>query len=451
MNRRNSRKRFFGVLLLTPALLPVIALAASALAEGPTPAAEPIGVERVVSAGVDGPITPISAAFVLRALDAAEHKGDVLFVLQIDTPGGLEDSMRDIVKAFLGSRVPVAVLVAPSGGRAASAGAIITMAAHLAAMAPGTSIGAAHPVAIGGGEMDETMREKIENDFLAHVRGLARNRGRNVEWAEKAVLESVSATAQEALELGVIDLVARDLDALLEQLDGRVLTVEGRGEMVLRTAGAAVETIEMTGKERFLFVLSDPTVAYLLGILGVYGILFELWNPGTLFPGIVGGICILLAVIGFQVVPISWAGVGLIALAMLFFMFEVKVTSYGALTVAGILCMVLGSIVLIDEPSLAIPVVSVIVPAVVCTLLFFLFVVGMALRAQTRPVRTGAEGLLGAAGQVRSVLDEAAWPYRVFVNGEYWFAAAEGDRLDVGEEVRVVAVEGRYLRVEGER
>ncbi|MAE70100.1 MAG: serine protease [Gemmatimonadetes bacterium] len=407
--------------------------------------------ERIVVAAVDGPITPISAGFVIRTLEVAEERGNALFVLELDTPGGLEESMRDIVKAFLGSKVPVAVLVGPPGGRAASAGAIITMAAHVAAMAPGTNIGAAHPVAIGGGEIDGTMREKIENDFLAHVRALAAERGRNAEWAEKAVLESVSATAEEALELGVIDFVVRDLGELMEEVDGLTVVVDGDEPVVLKTADAPVERIEMSRKEGFLFVLSNPTVAYLLGILGAYGILFELWNPGTLFPGIVGGICILLAVIGFQVVPISWAGVGLIGLAMLFFMLEVKVTSYGALTVAGILCMVLGSIVLIDEPSLAIPVVSVVLPVVAFTLLFFLAVVGMALKAQGARVRTGAEGLIGCIGQVRSVLDEGGRPYRVFVNGEYWFASAEGGRLDVGDSVRVVAVEGRYLRVEVER
>ena len=448
MNRSTSRKTVRDTARSILAFLMVGTLSAIGSASGNDAQPASAQADRVVVAAIDGPITPISASFVIRVLEIAEDRGNALFVLEIDTPGGLEESMRDIVKAFLGSKVPVAVLVGPPGGRAASAGAIITMAAHVAAMAPGTNIGAAHPVAIGGGEIDGTMREKIENDFLAHVRALADERGRNAEWAEKAVLESVSATAEEALELGVIDFVVRDLGALMDEVDGLTVVVDGDEPVLLKTAGAPVERIEMSRKEGFLFVLSNPTLAYLLGILGAYGILFELWNPGTLFPGIVGGICILLAVVGFQVVPITWAGVGL---AMLFFMLEVKVTSYGALTVAGILCMVLGSIVLIDEPSLAIPVVSVVLPVVAFTLLFFLTVVGMALKAQGARVRTGPEGLVGCVGQVRSVLDDGGRPYRVFVNGEYWFASVSGGRLDVGDSVRVAAVEGRYLRVEREQ
>lgn len=426
------------LLLLFPALLS----AARGWAE------ERRSIDQVVVAELEGPITPISASFILRALDTAERQGDALFVLQLDTPGGLEEAMRDIVKGFLQSSVPVVVWVGPAGARAASAGAIITLASHVAVMAPGTNIGAAHPVAIGGAEIDETMQEKIENDFVAHVRAVADERGRNADWAEEAVLSSVSATADEAVELNVVDFIANNLTELLAEVDGYVLTVRDEQEVILTVADASIERIEMSRKERFLFILSNPTVAYLLGILGAYGILFELWNPGALFPGIVGGICILLAVIGFQIVPISWAGVGLIALALLFFMLEVKVTSFGSLTFAGILSLLLGSIILVDEPSLSLPVFSVILPVVVVTTLFFIGVVGMGLRAQRSRITTGVQGLIGSKAEVRAVLEGGPWSYRVFVNGEYWHASARGVDLQVGEQVRVTAVADGGLHVE---
>jgi membrane-bound serine protease (ClpP class) len=411
-------------------------------------------IDRILLAEIDGPITPISAAYALRVLDRAEARGNTLFILRLDTPGGLEDSMRQLVKKLLRSSAPTAVWVGPAGARAASAGAIITVAAQIAAMAPGSNIGAAHPVAIGGGgEPDETMRAKIENDFTAHVRAIAAQRGRNADWIERAVLESVSATATEALELGVIDHLAADLPTLIAAIDGRVLTVRGDREVRLELAEAPIEKQEMTRQERFLFILSNPTVAYLLGILGFYGILFELWNPGTLLPGILGGISILLAIIGFQIIPISWVGVGLILLGLLFFILEIKVPSYGSLTVAGLVSLVLGSVVLIDTPGLSLPLWSLIVPVAACSALFFLVVIGIGLRAQRRPVTTGAEGLIGARGEVRALLDGRPWGYRVFVNGEFWHAnlapgAALAAPLPIGSAVRVLAVESGGLRIE---
>ena len=401
----------------------------------------------VVVAELDGPITPIASEFVIRSLDDCDPKTTELFVLELDTPGGLEMAMRDIVKAFLRSPVPVAVFVGPAGARAASAGAIITMSAHVAAMAPGTNIGAAHPVSIGGGEIDDVMRAKIENDFVAYVSTLAETRGRNVEWARKAVLESVSATEDEALELGVIDLVVSSVDDLLGAIDGRSVEVEGEGPVTLRTQGPVVERVTMTAKERFLFVLSNPTLAYLLGILGAYGILFEFWNPGALFPAIVGGICILLAGIGFQLLPISWVGMGLILLGLVFFVLEVKVTSFGALSIGGVISMALGSVMLIEEPSLALPLWEVIVPVLGTTSGFFLLVAGFALRAQRRGVTTGPPGLIGMSADVREVTADGI---RVFVNGEYWYARANGP-VSVGEPVRVVSVDGMVLGVSSAR
>lgn len=417
---------------------------AATLAVAPLMPAGASSAERpILVATLDGAVTPISATYITGAIETAESRNAELFVLELDTPGGLVESMKEIVQTMLNSPVPVAVFVTPSGASAGSAGAFITLAAHVAAMSPGTNIGAAHPVAMGGAEMDDVMREKLENDAVSYIRTIAETRGRNPNWAERAVLESISSTEVEALEEGVVDLIADDLPALLHEVDGYEVDLHGGRSVVLATADAPVHRIPMSWQERALFVLSQPTVAYLLGLLGAYGIMFELWNPGALFPAIVGSICILLAAIGFHIIPVTWVGLGLMAVAIIFFVLETQIASHGALTIGGLVALVAGSVVLIDVPSLALPLFSVILPAALLTAAFFLFVVGFGLKAQRGQVRTGAEGLAGARARVCAAEGR---DYRVSVHGEIWFARAE-QTLAVGDPVRVVEVDGMTLGV----
>jgi membrane-bound serine protease (ClpP class) len=335
------------------------------------------------------------------------------------------------------------VYVYPAGARAASAGALISLASHVAAMAPGTNIGAAHPVSIGGGETNETMEKKITNDAAAYARGLAAQRGRNVGWAERVVRESISSTAEEALADTVIEVVSATLEGLLEDIDG--MTVETvAGERTLHTAGAVVEHLEPTGRERILARISDPNIAYLLMLVGIFGIIFELQNPGAFFPGIIGVIALITAAFALQMLPVSFTGAALIALAILMFILEVKVPSHGALTVGGVIAMLIGSIMLIDSPVPVMKVsLKVIIPAVVFTAAFFLFAVGFGLKAQKRKVTTGVDGLVGAIGEARSPVHQKG---SVFVHGEFWNANSD-DPIPEGARVRVVTVDGMQIKV----
>lgn len=392
---------------------------------------------------VEGVIAPSTADFLLSAIDKAEQARAEALVLQLDTPGGLDLSMRVIIKEILASEVPVIVYVAPSGARAASAGAFITIAAHVAAMAPGTNIGAAHPVQMGGGEMDKEMAKKVENDAAAYIRSLAERRGRNAKWAEEAVRKSVSATEKEAVKLKVIDLVAENLEELLRQVDGRVVET-GAGKGTLRTRQAKIVQVEMSFRDKVLKVISDPTIAYILLILGLAGLYFELSNPGAILPGVLGGISLILAFYAFQTLPINYAGLLLILLALILFIAEVKVASHGILTAGGIAAMILGSLMLIDSPAPFLQIsLSAILGVTTATAGFFLFVVGAAIRAHRRQPATGREGLIGQVGVARTRLSPDG---QIFVRGEIWNAICD-EGVEPGEWVEVTEVAGLKLRV----
>ena len=428
-------------------------------------------VARIV---VDGPITPVSADYIQKQIERAQIEGLDLIVLQLDTPGGLVSSTRQIVKAFFASKVPIAVHVGPPGARAASAGVFITMAAHVAAMAPGTNIGAAHPVNVGGGnplspgkedqkeegEKDQNaedekpappaendkdvMGQKVLNDTVAFIRSIAEKQGRNADWAERAVRESVSVTESEALELNVIDIIAEDLDELLEAMDGMTVKVSGE-EVVLAVKGATVLDRPMGWRHRVLGSLSDPNIAYILMMLGIYGLFFELANPGVILPGVLGGIFLVLAFFSFQVIPINYAGFLLIFLAVILFILEVTVVSYGMLSVGGVVALFLGSIMLFDtaEPYYKLS-LSLVVGVTVFTALFFILGLGLVIRDKRKKPATGAEGLIGETGVVTVSLTPQG---TVKVHGEIWRAQAQG-QVEAGSKVKVKAIEGLMLTVE---
>ncbi|MCH7548711.1 MAG: nodulation protein NfeD, partial [Candidatus Krumholzibacteriota bacterium] len=405
----------------------------------------PVGdsTSTVVVGSLTGAIGPASRDYIHRVLTESANRGANCTILIIDTPGGLSASMRDIIKDIFASPIPVIVYVSPAGARAASAGALIALSSHLAAMTPGTNMGAAHPVSIGGGEANETMAAKITNDAAAYARGLASKRDRNVDWAERMVRESISSTADEALAEGVIEVIAQDLDDLLQQIDGRRIETSS-GEVTLATAGATVTHLAPTFRERFLARISDPNIAYLLMLVGVFGIIFELQNPGAIFPAVIGVIALITAAFGLQMLPVNYTGLALIMLAGVLFILEVKVPSHGALTIGGVVAMFLGSIMLIDSPLPFMKVsLSVIIPSVAFTALFFLFAVGLGLRAQRRTVTTGTAGLTGETGVARSPVHSAG---SVFVHGEHWNAWSEHP-IPEGSEVTVENVDGMKLKV----
>ncbi|MCG2720490.1 MAG: nodulation protein NfeD, partial [Thermodesulfovibrionales bacterium] len=329
---------------------------------------------------VNGAINPVVSEYLNKTILKANEKKVEALVIELDTPGGLDTSMRTIVKDIIASEVPVIVFVSPSGSRAASAGAFITLAAHIAAMAPGTNIGAAHPVGVGE-KMDKTMSEKATNDAAAYIRSLAEKRGRNAQWAEDAVRKSISSTEKEALEQNVIDLVANNLNSLLSDIDGRNIETI-MGEKILHTKDAAVQREEIGIRQKILGFISDPNVAYMLMLLGFYGLFFELTNPGSLFPGVLGGICLILAFYAFQTLPVNYAGLLLIILAIILFILEVKIISHGVLTIGGIIAMIIGSLMLFDSPAPFMKLsLAVILPAVAITTLFFTLTFRLAFKA----------------------------------------------------------------------
>ncbi len=398
---------------------------------------------------VDGAIGPIAHKIIGEALDRAEASNAEALIIEMDTPGGLLSTTRLIAKLMLAAEIPVVVYISPSGARAGSAGVFITLAANLAAMAPGTNIGAAHPVDIGGGspggEKDSAgvMKEKVTNDAAAFARTLAEHNHKNVEWAERAVRESVSATESEALKLGVVDLIASSRDSLLILLDGRVVDIEGRSD-TLHTAGAEIQETPLSLRLRILDTIADPNFAYIFLLLGVYGMFFELYNPGLIFPGVVGGLSLILAFFSLQLLPMSWAGLLLILLGILLFALEIKITSYGLLSVAGVISMMIGSLMLFDPAKTGIRVgLHLIIPASIVTALFFAFVVGMGIRAQARKVTTGPEGLIGEVGIVKMALAPNG---KVLVHGELWDAVSD-ERFEPGEQVEVKGVHGMSLTV----
>ncbi|MBA7620695.1 hypothetical protein ES703_28049 [subsurface metagenome] len=395
----------------------------------------------------EGVINPVLVDYIERGIEQAEDDNAVVCIIQMDTPGGLDTSMRDIVKDIVNARVPVVVYVSPAGARAASAGVFITMAAHVAAMAPNTAIGAAHPVAIGteGEEgMSETMEEKVVNDAAAYIRSIAEAHGRNMEWAEKAVRESVSATEQEALELNVIDMVASDLDSLVSQLDGRQVTMLGGNIVTLHTQGAIINHTRMNTMEDFLYAISDPNIAYILLSLATLGIMAEIFNPGLIFPGVVGAICGLLAFYSLGMLPVNYAGVLLVVLAFGLFIAEVFTTTFGLFTAGGITSLVIGSLILFKGGPLFQVSPWLITTVVIIIAALFAFVISRVIRAHRRQASTGREELIGKAAVVKVALEPEG---TVFYKGERWAAISDKDRVEAGETVIITKVDGLKLYV----
>jgi membrane-bound serine protease (ClpP class) len=392
-----------------------------------------------------GSINPAVAEFVVRQIAKAEKENAPALVIQLDTPGGLDTSMRTIVQGLLNAQIPVVVFVSPSGARAASAGVLIVLAADVAAMAPGTNIGAASPVNIGGKDIEKTMARKVENDMVAYVRSIAAQRQRNADWAASAVLKSESLPAEKALELKVIDLLAKDLPDLLQKIDGLQVNT-GKQPKILRTKGTPTTYVQEGFRDRVLKTISDPNIAYLLMMLGTMGIFFELMNPGNIFPGVIGGISLILAFFALQTLPVNYAGLLLILLAIIFFIAEVKVVSHGLLSIGGVISLTLGSLFLFRTADAHLGVaLGVLVPVVIVVSGFFLAVVSLALRAYQRKPQTGDQGILGEVGRVRQPIRPEA-PGKVFVHGEIWNARSE-ESLEPGEVVEVVGIDHLLLTV----
>lgn len=401
--------------------------------------------QKVVSMTIDGAINPVSAAFVKEGI-ARAHKGNAeCLIIRLNTPGGLLQSTRLIVSDMLESPVPVIVYVSPGGAHAGSAGVFITLAAHIAAMAPGTNIGAAHPVTIQG-QMDTTMNEKVTNDAAAFIRTIAEKRNRNMDWAERSVRLSHSYTETEALEYSVIDLIAKNEQDLLTKIDGRIVELNS-GKKTLITKNAGIEKYEMSVWERILNVISDPTIAYILLLLGIYGVLFELYSPGAILPGVVGVISLILAFYSMQTLPVNYAGLALIIFAIILYLLEIKIVSHGLLAIGGSISLLLGSMMLIrSDSSLEFVKISRIAiwSATVLSALFFLFILGAGLKAQRRKSVTGAESIVGAAGEALEILDPSG---TIQVQGEVWNAESVAGVIGKGEKVIVKARKSLKLYV----
>lgn len=420
-------------IFLVPILLMLLPLSAVA-------ASETVRLLKIASS-----INPVTAAFLTEQIANANRLGEKAVLIQLDTPGGLDSAMREIVQAELNSVIPVIVYVGPHGARAASAGVLITLAADFAGMAPGTNIGAAHPVAIGpGSQPDDTMMTKVENDAAAYARSLAQKRGRNQDWAEQAVRKSVSISAAEAVDLAVVDLIAETPASLLAQLDGYKYLRSGK-PVIFSSKNAVLEPVAMNWRQQILNALSNPNVAYLLMMLGIIGIFFEISQPGVVLPGAIGTIAILLALFAFSSLPINYVGVLLILLAVVLFILEVKVASYGMLSIGGIVSMALGSLMLIDSSAPYLQISRAVIAATVTVSAgFIMLATWMVIRTQRRPITMGQEGMIGERGEVIEAIDGKGL---VFVHGEYWTAVAE-QPIAVGKEVEVVRLlDGLRLQV----
>ncbi len=410
------------------------------IAAGPSQEKEP-----VFTIEVDGIINPATSKFIVDSIDQAIQQGAQCLIIQLDTPGGLMDSMRIIVKKELASTIPIIVYVAPGGARAASAGVFVTMAANIAVMAPGTHIGAAHPVTLGGGEGKEskTMTEKIVNDTVSYIKTIAKNRGRNVDWAEKAVVKSVSITEEEAVKLNVVDFISPDLSSLLTKIDGKVVKMNGVTR-TLHTKGVQPQPIQMSWRDRLLDIISNPTIAYILLMLGIYGIFFELSSPGAILPGVVGGIFLILAFYALQMLPVNYAGLALIFFGIILFIAEIKVVSHGLLAVGGVVSLLLGSMMLFQSPVEYMRVsMSVIIPAVLVSAAFFIFAVTKAINARLQKPTTGMEGLVGETGIATTSISQEG---KVSIHGEFWNVISD-QNIERGEKVQVIGVDNLKLKV----
>ena len=392
---------------------------------------------------VDGIINPATAKFIIQSIDQATENGAQCLIIQLDTPGGLMESMRIIVKKILNSSIPVVVYVSPGGARAASAGVFITMAAHIAVMAPSTHIGAANPVSLGEGKESKTMSEKIVNDTVSYIKTTAKTRGRNADWAEKAVRKSVSITEEEAVKLNVVDFISPDIQDLLSKIDGKVIKFDGVTRTLL-TKGIQPRPLKMSWRYRLLDIISNPSIAYILLMLGIYGIFFELSNPGAILPGVVGGIFLILAFYALQMLPISFAGLALILFAIILFIAEIKVVSHGLLSVGGVISLFLGSMMLIENPTDYMRIsLSVIIPAVLVSAGFFIFAVTMAIRARLAKPTTGMEGLVGERGTATTDVSPEG---KVFIHGEFWDVISD-QKIAKDEKVEVIGVVNLKLKV----
>ncbi|MDJ0987934.1 MAG: nodulation protein NfeD [Desulfobacterales bacterium] len=390
---------------------------------------------------INDAISPGIAEYIKNSIERAEREKAACLIIELDTPGGLAESMRLIIKDILGSPVPIVVFVAPRGARAASAGVMITMAADVAAMAPGTNIGAAHPVGAGGKDISGKMSEKVINDMVAHAKSVAEKRGRNQKWVEEAIRESVSVTETEALKENIIDLIAEDTDDLIRQLNG--LKIAGKGE--LKLDNAKKEIVEPSLRTNILKTISNPNIAYILLMIGLAGLYFELSHPGAIFPGVIGGISLVLAFFALQTLPVNYAGILLIVLAIIFFIMEMKIPSYGLLSVAGVLSLLLGSLMMFKDtdPDMGLS-LKVLLPTIILISGFFVFVAGLVFRAQMSKPRTGTKGLVGEIGIVKQALTPEG---KVFVHGELWNARAQ-EEIDENAKVRVINVVNLMLEVE---
>jgi membrane-bound serine protease (ClpP class) len=406
----------------------------------------PLYAQKIVSIKLEATINPATAGFIHRAIEITQKERATCLLIRLNTPGGLLKSTRVIVSDILESPVPVVVYVSPGGAHAGSAGVFITMAAHIAAMAPGTNIGAAHPVTTQG-EMDTIMSAKATNDAMAFIKSIAAKRGRNAEWGAQAVRNSVSLTEAEALENNVINLVAASEQELLTKIDGQQVTVS-TGAVTLKTKSATIQTLEMGWGEKMLNILSDPNVAYILFLLGLYGLLFELYSPGAIFPGIIGGICIILALYAMHTLPVNYAGLALIVFGVILFLLEIKIVSHGLLGIGGVVSLLLGSMMLIrtDETwHVASLSWTVIITAVTVSSLFFLFVIGMGLKAQRAKPAIGLEAMIGEIGQSLSELNPGG---TVRMHGEIWKAISKAGLITEGKKVVVTGYLNFTLQVE---
>ncbi len=400
----------------------------------------------VIKIKVDAPIHPITAEYIIQTIDQADRAHDELVILTLDTPGGLDSSMREIIAKIVNARTPVAAFVGPSGARAASAGLLIALACDVFAMAPGTNTGAAHPVGISliGQAMDKTMEEKVTNDAAAYVRSIAEKRGRNVRMAEDAVRKSLSYTEREALAGGLIDLVVNSGDELIARLDGRTIKRFDGATQILALAGKPVVERPMSFRQRFLLTIANPNLAFYLLLIGLLGLYIEFTHPGAVLPGVLGGISLLLAIFAFQILPISYVGLGLIILAIILFILEIKVQSFGVLAIGGIVAMIIGALMLIKAPVPEMrPSLTYILPFVIAVSAIILFLLTLVFRAHARPASTGREGMIGETGTARTDLSPAG---KVFVHGELWEAEADTP-IRAGEPVKVVEVRGLKLKV----